>query len=334
MSRRAATWLGLVAASVISCTTMTTIQPVATPAGTPSRSPAIALTARWDDIPLRPEERELLRLLDDGEHIHIDLRTPDGSALAAAAINSGLHATAVPPDGVSIDGSPDRILALLDPTSVRSASLSDDWSVLRWIPVTRPIVAVPNPGRPYLVAGLPVDGSQIPATTPQRLVDFLASQIQTIDGRPYETASLTGDCGPDDSGSLTCTVSVTGSRSTGGRGADWWAAEARDPGTTGGRIRLLDPTLGGVPRPLLRAAEWIARQDPETLRQISNYTSCCSATWRLGAPGLIDLLYTRECRAATVPNVPMADTGCADSLIVSVDVAAGTIRSAAETPGT
>jgi hypothetical protein len=102
-----------------------------------------------------------------------------------------------------------------------------------------------------------------------------------------------------------------------------------------GALRIEDADHWGVPRPLLRAAEWIARHDAGAAAVITTYSSCCAARWDPARPGVIALRWTRPCSSGSAPSdIQVAETGvCDESLEVVVDVGRLAVLSVAELGG-
>ena len=197
---------------------------------------------------------------------------------------------------------------------------------MRWLPAGRPDVTIPTPGSPYLNRPLVADLSQvaIPVERRDAIVRSLARLLVTIDGEPYARTELTGSCEPGPPPS--CGIGLTGfSRQAASRAdvigvtsteATGWIAQLNDGGQ-----------LGSVPRPLVRAAEWIARHDGKAAAAIARYTSCCGASWLEPLPGWIELYYSRPCATgAAPPGSIVAETGdCFEALLVTVDLGAGEV---------
>ncbi|MBA2380514.1 MAG: hypothetical protein H0V73_00245 [Chloroflexi bacterium] len=276
-------------------------------------------------------------MLDQGERIHAEVLTADAIPVAAAADAAGLDASVTQPNRVSLTGDPGRILALLDPLTTRAVSIRQDETALRWIPGAAPLVAIPIGGRPYLLGGLPGDlgGALIPSPQRESMLGSLAQIAQTIDGRPYATLDVSGGCDRQVDGFLTCSASVVGAPAGAVRGEDWWTVHGSEKAGWRGLPEPGGGTLTGVPRPILRAVEWIARHDPETLAGIGRYERCCDAWWHPGIPGRITLDYQRDCETSVErAGRPLADTGdCLDHLIIDVDLATARVIGLAEHEG-
>jgi hypothetical protein len=111
----------------------------------------------------------------------------------------------------------------------------------------------------------------------------------------------------------------------------------RGDARTGWRGVLVDGTvfLQGVPRALVRSAEWTARHDPAAAKALAAYESCCGAAWNSARRGEIELSYVRPCAEGVAPpDRDIAATGdCFEGLLITVDVGAGTVLSIVPRPG-
>ena len=278
------------------------------------------------DAVLDPASRDLLTVVDPEESLEAEIRTVDTTGVAAAARSRGFTVLDVASDHVLVLGLVRPILQLITDVHPTSVALAEDSRAGRWLPVLRPDVAVPTPGSPYLDRPLVADmkAMAIPELRRDAMLGSLARLLVTIDGEPYARIELGGRCDPGQPPS--CGIGFTGfSRGAANRAdvlgvtataATGWIAQLDD----GGR-------LGSVPRPLVRAAEWIARHDDKAAAAIARYTSCCGATWFEPQPGWIELSYNRPCSSGVAPaDAVLASTGdCIEALLVTVDLRAGTV---------
>jgi hypothetical protein len=278
------------------------------------------------DAVLDPASRDLLTVVDPEESLEAEIRTVDTTGVAAAARSRGFTVLDVALDHVLVLGPVRPILELIADVHPTSVALAEDSRAGRWLPVLRPTIAVPTPGRPYVDRPLVADVSavQIEDALRDALLRSLAGLLVTIDGQPYARIELTGGCEPGPPRS--CGIGFTGFSRGAATRADVLGISAT--AATGWIPQLsADGQLGSVPRPLLRAAEWIARHDDHAAAEIARYTSCCGATWFEPQPGWIELWYSRPCSSALAPpGAIVASTGeCFEGLLVTVDLRAGTV---------
>jgi hypothetical protein len=303
----------------------------AVPSGGPPHGDAPTVTTGLDaagiEAVLDAASRDLLTVVDPQESIEAEIHTPDRTGVAAAARSRGLTVLDIALDHVLVLGPVQPILQLIADVHPVSVALAEDSRADRWLPARRPDVAVPTPGSPYVNRRLVADLTRvaIPEGRRDTMLRSLAGLLVTIDGEPYARIELSGNCEPSQPPS--CSISFSGSSRGAGPRADVvgisasaatnWIAQLNDGGGQ----------LGSVPRPLLRAAEWIARHDEKAAAEIARYSSCCGATWFQPQPGLIELYYTRPCSTgAAAPDSVVASTGdCLEALPVIVDLRTGSV---------
>jgi hypothetical protein len=300
--------------------------PTAVPSG-PDAAPGLSADVAPDvDAFLDPGSRDLLTVIDPEESVEAEIHTPDPTGVAAGARSRGFTVLDVAVDHVLVLGSVQPILQLIADVHPTAVTLAEDRRVGRWLPAHRPDVTVPKPGSPYLNRPLVADLSRVTIADERRvpMVRALARLLVTIDGEPYARTELNGSCEPGQP--PTCGIGFTGfSRGAAFRAdvigvsataATGWIAQLNDGGQ-----------LGSVPRPLVRAAEWIARHDDKAAAAIARYTDCCGATWFEPQPGWIELYYSRPCAAGVAPPGSLvAGTGdCYEALLVTVDLGAGAV---------
>ena len=291
-------------------------------------APTVApgLDAAAIDAVLDPASRDLLTVVEPEESIEAEIHTSDTTEVAAAARSRGFTVEDVGVDYVRVLGPVRPILGLVADVHPSAVALAEDSRAGRWLPALKPIVAVPTPGSPYLNRPLVADLSRVAIPDPRRdtLLRSLSGLLVTIDGEPYARTELSGNCEPGPSPS--CAIGFTGfSRGAGPRGditgitanaATSWIAQLSD-----------GSELGSVPRPLLRAAEWIARHDDQAAAAIGTYTICCGASWFQPQPGWIELSWSRPCSTGVAaPEAVVASTGeCFEVLLVTVDLRTGSV---------
>jgi hypothetical protein len=278
------------------------------------------------DAVLDAASRDLLTVVEPGESVEAEIHTPDRTGVAAAARSRGFTVLDIAPDHVLVLGPVQPMLQLIADVRPASVTLVEDSRADRWLPERRPDVAVPTPGSPYLNRRLVADLFRvaIPDARRDTMLRSLARMLVTIDGEPYARIELSGNCEP--SQPTSCSISFSGSsRGAGPRvdvvgvsasAATNWIAQLNDAGQ-----------LGSVPRPFVRAAEWIARHNEKTAAAIARYSICCGATWFQPQPGSIELYYTRPCSTgAAAPDFVVASTGdCLEALQVIVDLRSGSV---------
>ena len=283
---------------------------------------------------LDASSRDLLTVVDPEESLEAEIHAPDLTGVAAAARSRGFTVLDVALDHVLVLGPVRPILQLIGDVHPTSVALAEDSRAGRWLPVLRPDVAVPTPGSPYLDRPLVADMKAVAIPDLQRdaLLRSLAGLLVTIDGEPYARIELGGSCDPGQPPS--CGIGFTGFSRGAANRADVLGISAT--AATGWIPQLNDGgQLGSVPRPLLRAAEWIARHDDKAAAAIARYASCCGATWFEPQPGWIELWYGRPCsNGIAPPDALVAATGvCLEGLLVTVDLRAGTVVRIQEVAG-
>jgi hypothetical protein len=273
---------------------------------------------------LTPASRDLLTVVAPEEEIDAVVTTSDPSGVASIARSSGLSVFQVSPDEVMVSGGLRAVLAVVAAVHPDRVVLTEDQRAERWIPDARPDVVIPVPGAPYRAAPMPVDGSNLHMTVPQRaaLVSVLAAAVVTIDGRPYDRIDISGECSGRPP---TCTLRMDGSTAASGGRVDSYLVTSDD--AAGVTPHVDATTLGAVPRPIARAAEWIARHDPKAAAAIATYQTCCDALWDPAHPGRIEIVYVRPCHLGIAPTGHLlAATGdCFATVAIQVDVGAGTV---------
>ena len=264
------------------------------------------------------------------------ITAPHPAAVAAAARTHGLTAQDVSKEMVVVSGPFPAVLAFAVTARPVLVGLGEDPAVDRWLPDERPIVAIPVPGRPYLTQPLATDLSRV-VMPPERRAPMLrsfAEAVETIDGRPYARLDLNGSCDPEELGPA-CTLYSGASMTGAGERAD--TRSMRGDARSGWRGTLVDGTvfLHSVPRALVRSAEWSARHDPAAAKALRAYETCCDAAWDPARPGVIQLGYVRACAESVAPaGREIAATGdCFEQLLITVDIAAGTVLSIDARPG-
>lgn len=225
-------------------------------------------------------------------------------ALAALAILAGC-ATAVPspPASTATSGSP-------TPAPAPDASAGPDR------PTATPALALPDAGRPYDAEELldAMRDSRRPGGVPGELQDTaiasaLAERVWTIDGRPWDTISAGGSCGPEG-----CTIELSGSTAT-ASGEDLWVFSV-EPAT--GRVELVTADLHAIPDEVAVDLDRLARAaDAEGILQGLLFTS---ARW-LPPPA--------EHRFALAYRSGDEEESCAVDL--ELDAAAGRVTDVART---
>ena len=309
-----------------------TAGPTGSPAPAPSATDASPdpVLAKLDDA-----SRELLGVIEPGELVQATIQTVDPVDLVAQAQRRHGRGEVLAPDAAFILAERDAIVALLRDPGVNGANLEEVFDADRLIASERPVVVIPTPGSPYAGRPLP-DGpglAELPDERRAPLLAALGNAIVTIDGQPYREMALSAVCQPDPE---MCWVSATGRIGATGDVFDGWTVESH---ANRGWLPILNRSgsqLGAIPRPLARAAEWIARMDRPTAKQIASYTSIASIRWEPLAPGVIDIVYQAQCTLARLvgpPGTKVAEDGvCIDALRVRVDVATGRVLETAEVP--
>ncbi len=282
---------------------------------------------------LDPTSRELLAVVERGELIEAVVEVADAADLVAWAKRRGGRGDVLSPDAAFVVVERGLIAALLRNPGVRGANLAEDLRADRPIAAERPVVALPTPGSPYAGRPLP-DGPELAEMPDERRAPLLAAlgnAIVTIDGQPYRELVIGGHCQLD-----LCHVSATGRVRAAGDVFDGWLMGGYANRGWLPTLSRSGTQLGGVPRPLARAAEWIARNDRPTARAIGRYDSISSIRWEPASPGVIEIAYQAECTAtsrAAPPGTKVAEDGvCIDMLLVRVDVASGIVVETVEVP--
>lgn len=281
---------------------------------------------------LDPASRDLLGQVDPTESIEATITTPHTTDLTALARSRGFIAEDVSNDQVLVVGPMPLVIALIDAVHPVLVVLTDDTRAERPLPAVQPVVSIPAPGTPYADHLLQIDLTAvvIPPERQNPMLRRLASLIVTIDGQPYDRLVANGECDP--STGPGCDLRVSGFVRGAGHGSD--DVTIRADRSTSWIPQLVDTTqLSSVPRPLIRAAEWIARHDPAAAAAIHGYTSCCGATWFPAQPGIIQLTYVRRClEGAASAGVDLAraggdvaDTGCEQGMLIRVDLRDGSV---------
>jgi hypothetical protein len=289
---------------------------------------------------------ELARFLDAGEFVGGTLVTQEPSVVIALGRSFGL----TPEGGDDIDqvelgpgeqaqayflGPHQAIIKLAGHPSVISATLSEDVRALRVVAPPRPAgEPMPISGRPYVGVPLPVEPSLLDMALDRRaqILASLGEIVETIDGRPYVSVSISGDCA--EVAQVSCTIDIAG---VAPRSVDQWDSWSGVATEASGWSVTLEPArshLAGVPRWLAREAERIARNDPAAAAEIGQYEEVVDFTWDHEAPGLISIRYWRGCEFGSHPRIAwladhgVADAGvCRDLLDVTVDVPANDVVS-------
>jgi hypothetical protein len=266
--------------------------------------------------------------MDPAETAHVAVGTTWTDELSRAARGAGMRVEVFEPGAsLAIDGPVGEILAIVETAPVTGVTIEEPVEALRPIPDERPVIDIPSPGRPYLVTGFVGLLDKVTMGSPQReaMLSSLAQTIQSIDGQPYARINLEGSCGSDKTGPSCGLIAVGLAPGSVGR-EDEWSLRATERAGWHSVIESVRTT--SVPRPLVRAAEWIARHDDAALARIRTYTGCCAVSWDPERPGRITLVYDRLCANAIRPGHDLAETGvCMDELAISVDLAAGTVVS-------
>ncbi len=272
--------------------------------------------------------RDLLAVMDPAETAHVVVATTWTDELMRAATGGRMRVEVFEPGAsIAIDGPVGAVIALVETAPVTAVTVQDPMEAMRPIPDQRPVVDVPKPARPYLAIGFAGDLGKVVIASPQReaMLSSLAETIRSIDGQPYARLELEGSCGTDKTGASCGLIAIGFASGSVGR-EDEWSLRGREGNGWRGVVESVRTT--SVPRPLLRAAEWVARSDPATLAQIRTYTECCSVSWDPERPGRITIVYSRLCLNADLPGRDLAETGeCRDELAITVDLRAGMVVS-------
>jgi hypothetical protein len=335
--------LGSIAIAAISCVARPTPEPStpgrhlasdapATPRPTAFADPAPALVVVPDPLPAKLDEtsRELLEVIEPGELVEATIRTLDPERVVADARQRGGRGDVLAPDAASVVAERDAIVDVLRDPAVLSATLTEDLRADRPIVRVRPHIEIPVAGNPYGPLSVRPGLEDVPALR-KALLRELGMVMMTIDGQRYRDLDIVGECQPD-----LCLVTATGRIRHAGDVFDTWVVEsdaARD------WRPLLNPSatqLGGVPRPLARWAERIARTDAPTAGRIARYSTIASIRWEAMQPGKIQITYSAECTQAGIgapDGTELAEDGvCIDSLVVEVDLWSGQVVQAVEIP--
>ena len=292
------------------------VAPGSSPAATaePGSSLSIALSK------LDPASRALAGLIEPGEMVDARIDTGNPVDVIRAVRAGGGTANLVSDTIVLLTAPFDVVVANLARIDVASGSLAEDLTAMRRIAAQPPAAQSSNSGNPYAGTDIavPADAVAIPPILLRPMLAALRDGIVTFDGRPYPRMSFDGGCGAD-SCDLTATGFVDGASPD---ATDWWAVHAAAVNGWLPTSGAGDRQLRGIPRPLARAAEWIARSDPAVANEIASYDRLASIAWQPGQPILIRIDYQRDCAAARAPGAVVAEDGvCLDNLEVLVDVA-------------
>jgi hypothetical protein len=290
--------------------------------------PADPVLAKLDAM-----SRELLGVIEPGELVEATVQTTDPADLVAQAKRRGGRGDVLAPDAALVVAERAVIVAMLRDPAVSSATLGEDLTADRLIATERPVVSIPTPASPY--AGRPLPDGQgladMPGDRRAPLLAALGNAIVTIDGQPYRELTMSGHCQPD-----LCQVGATGRIGGTGDVLDGWIIESYADRGWLPTLNRSGIQLGAVPRPLARAAEWIARRDQPTARLIARYDSIAGIRWEPSAPGVIEIVYAAECTRTGIiapPGTKVADHGvCVDGLLVRVDVASGKVVETVQVP--
>jgi hypothetical protein len=270
------------------------------------------------------ESRNLVALIEPGEFLEATIQTGAPAEIVAAARHGGGGGAVLDLGIAFVTADRDLVLGLLTRPDVQSAVLGEDLRATRPIAAARPAVAVPSSGMPYAGLPIPTDLStvDIPPVPLAALLRTLGGTIVTIDGMPYASLIVGGFCQPE-----SCDLSATGRVAKAGDVFDGWHVHTRQETGWVPFVGPGDRELGGIPRRLARAAEWIARSDPDTARRIATYSVIAESTWDPASPGTIVLRYRRECLGGSIGfGRELAATGvCVDHLVITVDLATDTI---------
>ena len=280
------------------------------------------------------QSRFVVAVIEPGEDVDSILEATHLADLVADGRARGLAVTPIGTSAAEIHGRRDDILSVVARPEVTSANLTESLDAGRWISPDRPAVSVPTPGSPYLGKAETVPSAT--AVSPERLLPLLAAlgdAVTTIDGRPYEEFLVDAACQPD-----LCTVDASGHVAGSADVYDLWGYASYE--ARGWRVEPIGnaEVLGGVPRGLARAAEWIARHDPPTARQIAQYASIGSIRWLADRRGVIEIDYVITCTASG-PVAPAgtrlaSDMVCINTLRVLVDVGTGQVVDVVAVPDT
>src|SRR4051812_28839232 len=174
------------------------------------------LAARLAPI-LDPDSRDLLTVIEPEESIQGMLTGGDASTVAAAAAARGLTASQIASDTALVSGPVLAVLAFALAARPTDLSVFADDSARRWIPDLRPTVPIPVSGSPYVAAPVTADRSELRMDLDHQnaFLRLLAASIRTIDGRPYDRITVSGECSGRPS---SCTVRASGwTAASGGR---------------------------------------------------------------------------------------------------------------------
>jgi hypothetical protein len=257
----------------------------------PGDTRAPIATAVTGDLPIDAASRDLIAFVSPDEAMTVRISTTWTAELHTAATAVGMTSV-VGDDGgtIAIEGQLGEALDLARAVPVTAVRVEDLRAAFRPIPRDRPVVAAPQPGRPYLGIGFAgvLPNVTLAASQREPMLRGLAGAIETIDGRPYARLGLDGGCGAT-KGGASCRVNAIGfaagsagyedDLSVVGTGAAGWA----------GIVEPASVLRRSVPRPLLRAAEWTARNDGGAVSRIAAYATCCLATWDPARPVAITL---------------------------------------------
>lgn len=312
--------------------------PTSTAAPDGSRAPAVATPAPGSSLAIALDKldsnsRVLAGLIDPDEIVDARLDTGD-PVNVLRDVRAGGGTAHLVSDTIVLTRAPfSVVLAALARIDVGSGSIAEDVSAKRRIAAAPPSVDLPSSGTPYVGAGLRADGAavSIPAFRLEPMIGALRASIVTFDGRPYASLSVDGGCQPD-ACDLTAMGLVEGAAP---QTPDVWVVRSAAVNGWIPTSNARERELRAIPRPLQRAAEWIARSEPAVAKRIATYSLIAGFAWQPGDPILVRIEYQRDCPAAVGPaGVRVAeDMVCRDTLGVLVDVRAGAVVDVAETKG-
>ncbi len=283
---------------------------------------------------IRSRDVALLDVADPGETIRATIiRSTDPAGVAADAPGLGLTIESDGPVPIEVSGAPAAIRRLIADPRLLQVELSEDTRPTRpladpWPPGT----ALPKPGRPYPqgFGAIPLRavGQPMPADAQAALLASLAPHVETIDGRPYDGATLELDCaGPE-----RCYVTFNGWFDA-GWGFDQWSVELRAEGATwragpmGVRVQR-----GAMPRAVFREAERLIRADPEARRRLRQALFIGEGAWDPDRPGVITVQYWLPFGAFASGRAGHTAAIEQTELRITVDLATGRVLSYRKNP--